>query len=204
MQFSFKYFTRSSVLSFRYQKNQTKWPIELWTLEQEMETDDDDATIRESFSLVQSILFIDFNDIKKNGWKLWGNYAIWFGFFDNGLWRELMVSLVIFSESISSGQSVLIKIWCSVEILKLIWPKKVTLAKLNSTLGSVVPLAMFRNIISAFNLIAYCSQTQGKAVWSYKITFSYYEREICQHRQLKVRPGPMKSFLSWPHGHHQF
>ena len=141
----------------------------------------------------------------KNGWKLWGNYAIWFGFFDNGLWRELMVSLVIFSESISSGQSVLIKIWCSVEILKLIWPKKVTLAKLNSTLGSVVPLAMFRNIISAFNLIAYCSQTQGKAVWSYKITFSYYEREICQHRQLKVRPGLMKSFLSWwPHGHHQF
>ena len=111
----------------------------------------------------------------------------------------------IFSESISSGQSVLIKIWCSVEILKLIWPKKVTLAKLNSTLGSVVPLAMFRNIISAFNLIAYCSQTQGKAVWSYKITFSYYEREICQHRQLKVRPGLMKSFLSWwPHGHHQF
>ena len=111
----------------------------------------------------------------------------------------------IFSESTSSGQSVLIKIWCSVEILKLIWPKKVTLAKLNSTLGSVVPLAMFRNIISAFNLIAYCSQTQGKAVWSYKITFSYYEREICQHRQLKVRPGLMKSFLSWwPHGHHQF
>ena len=102
----------------------------------------------------------------RNGWKLWGNYEIWFGFFDNGLWRELMVSLVIFSESISSGQSVLIKIWCSVEILKLIWPKKVTLAKLNSTLGSVVPLAMFRNIISAFNLIAYCSQTQGKAVWS--------------------------------------
>ena len=63
--------------------------------------------------------------------KLWGNYAIWFGFFDNGLWRELMVSLVIFSESISSGQSVLIKIWCFVDILKLIWPKKVTLAKLN-------------------------------------------------------------------------
>ena len=133
----------------------------------------------------------------KNGWKLWGNYEIWFGFFDNGLWRELMVSLVIFSESISSGQSVLIKIWCSVEILKLIWPKKVTLAKLNSTLGSVVPLAMFRNIISAFNLIAYCSQTQGKAVWSYKITFSYYEREICQHRQLKVRPGPTTVMAAW-------
>ena len=44
-------------------KNQTKWPIELSTLKQEMETDDDDATIRERFSLVQSILFIDFTDI---------------------------------------------------------------------------------------------------------------------------------------------
>ena len=44
-------------------KKQTKWPIELWTLKQEMETDDDDATIRESFSLVQSILFIEFTDI---------------------------------------------------------------------------------------------------------------------------------------------
>ena len=43
-------------------KNQTKWPIELWTLKQEMETDDDDATIRESFSLVQSILFIEFTN----------------------------------------------------------------------------------------------------------------------------------------------
>ena len=48
---------------FRLTKNQTKWPIELWTLKQEMETDDDDATIRESFSLVQSILFIEFTDI---------------------------------------------------------------------------------------------------------------------------------------------
>ena len=81
-----------------------------------METDDDDATIRERFSLVQSILFIDFTDIlpahfqEKMVEKLRGNYAIWFGFFDKGLWRELMVSLVIFSESISSGQSVLIKI----------------------------------------------------------------------------------------------
>ena len=70
--------------------------------------------------------------------------------------------------------------------------------KLNSTLRSVVPLAMFTDIISAFN------QIQGKEVWSYKITFSYYKNEICQHRQLKVRPGPMKSFLSefrncWDH-----
>ena len=44
-------------------KNQTKWPIELWTLKQEMETDDDHATMRESFSLVHNILFIDYIDI---------------------------------------------------------------------------------------------------------------------------------------------
>ena len=44
-------------------KNQTKWPIELSTLKQEMETDDDDdATMRKSFSLVQNILFIGFTD----------------------------------------------------------------------------------------------------------------------------------------------
>ena len=54
-----------------------------------METDDDDATIRESFSLVQSILFIEFTDIlpahfqEKMVEMLWGNYAIWFGLFDN-------------------------------------------------------------------------------------------------------------------------
>ena len=92
-------------------------------MKQELETDDDDATIRERFSLVQSILFIDFTDIlpahfqEKMVEKLWGNYAIWFGFFDNGLWRELMVSLVIFSESISSRQFVLI--YHLVENLKL-------------------------------------------------------------------------------------
>ena len=67
-----------------------------------MEADDDDATIRERLSLVQSILFIDFTDIlpayfqEKMVEKLWGNYAIWFGFFDK-------VSLVIFSESIPSA-----------------------------------------------------------------------------------------------------
>ena len=67
--------------------------------EQEMETDDDDATIRERLSLVQSILFIDFTDIlpahfqEKMVEMLWGNYAIWFGFFDKGLWRDLLVSL---------------------------------------------------------------------------------------------------------------
>ena len=44
-------------------KNQTKWPIELWTLKQEMETDEDHATMRESFSLVQNILLIEYTDI---------------------------------------------------------------------------------------------------------------------------------------------
>ena len=43
-------------------KNQTKWPIELWTLKQEMETDEKHATMRESFLLVQNILFIEYTD----------------------------------------------------------------------------------------------------------------------------------------------
>ena len=51
------------LLSLGYQKNQTKWPIELLILKQEMETDDDHATMRESFSLVQNIHFIDNTDI---------------------------------------------------------------------------------------------------------------------------------------------
>ena len=51
------------LLRFRYQKKQNKWPIELWTLKQEMETDEDHATMRESFSLVQNIIFIDYTDI---------------------------------------------------------------------------------------------------------------------------------------------
>ena len=58
--------TRSSLqklLSFRNQKNQTEWQIETWILKQEMETDDDHATMRESFSLVQNILFIDYFDV---------------------------------------------------------------------------------------------------------------------------------------------
>ena len=50
-------------IEFPLSKNQTKWPIELCTLKQEMETDDDHATMRESFSLVQNILFIDYTDV---------------------------------------------------------------------------------------------------------------------------------------------
>ena len=171
-----------------------------------METDDDDATIRERFSLVQSILFIDFTDIlpahfQEKMVESCGE-TMQFGLVslitDSGgnSWCPWLYFLRAYhlDNLCSSKSDVRLRFWSWYDLKKL----------LNSTLRSVVPLAMFRNIISAFNLIAYCSQTQGKAVWSYKITFSYYEREICQHRQLKVRPGPMKSFLSWPHGHHQF
>ena len=51
--------TRSSLrkrYSFHYKIK--KRPIQLWTLKQEMETDDDHATMRESFSLVQDIVFL--------------------------------------------------------------------------------------------------------------------------------------------------
>ena len=49
-------------IEFPLSKNQTKWPIELWTLKQEMETDEDHATMRESFLLVQNILSIEYTD----------------------------------------------------------------------------------------------------------------------------------------------
>ena len=54
---------------FLLSKDQTKWPIELQTLKQEMKlkSDDDHATKRES-------------------------NLVWF--FDNRLWRELLVSLI--------------------------------------------------------------------------------------------------------------
>ena len=67
-------------------KNQTKWPIELWTLKQEMETDEDHATMRESFLLVQNILFIEYTDAfpahvyENMVEKLWRVDANWFGF----------------------------------------------------------------------------------------------------------------------------
>ena len=50
-------------IEFPLSKNQTKLPIELWTLKREMETDEDQATMRESFLLVQNILFIEYNDV---------------------------------------------------------------------------------------------------------------------------------------------
>ena len=52
---------------FPLSKNQTKWPIELRTLKQEMKSDDDHATMRES-------------------------NLVWF--FDNRLWTEILVSLI--------------------------------------------------------------------------------------------------------------
>ena len=55
-------------------------------MKQEMETDEDHATMRESFLLVQNILFIEYTDVlpahvKENMVeKLWKADAIWFGF----------------------------------------------------------------------------------------------------------------------------
>ena len=37
--------------------------MELWALKQQMETDEDHATMRESFSLVQNILHIEYTDL---------------------------------------------------------------------------------------------------------------------------------------------
>ena len=51
-----------TLLSLCFQKKQTKWSIELWILKQEMETDGDHVAMRESFSLVQNILFIEHTD----------------------------------------------------------------------------------------------------------------------------------------------
>ena len=62
-----------------------------------METEDNDATMRESFTLVQNILFIiDNTDIlpahlqENIVEKHWGN-LVWL--FDDGLWREILMSL---------------------------------------------------------------------------------------------------------------
>ena len=51
-----------------------------------METDKDHATMRESFSLVQNMLFIEYTDVfpahvqENMVEKLWKPAAIWFGF----------------------------------------------------------------------------------------------------------------------------
>ena len=49
-------------IEFPLSKKQTKWPIEPSTLKQEMEAEDDHATMREVFSLVaQNILIIKYS-----------------------------------------------------------------------------------------------------------------------------------------------
>ena len=55
--------------SWKGKKTQTKFPIEVRTLKQERETDDDPATMRESFSLVQKILFGAFGATSFLGWS---------------------------------------------------------------------------------------------------------------------------------------
>ena len=61
-------------------KNQTKCYVEFWTLKQKMETDNDHATMRKSFSLIQNILFIYHFDklpARSGLYENW-NHAIWF------------------------------------------------------------------------------------------------------------------------------
>ena len=65
---------------------------------------------------------------------------------------------------------------------------------MNSTLGSVVPLAMFRNIISAFNLIAYCSQTQRKDCKTF--TTQTFTTPDVHHPQCKIRRSPPQTFTT--------
>ena len=61
----------------------------------EMETDDNHATMRESFGLVQKILLSDV--LPSHSGKIWlktcGKVSNLVWIFDNGLWRELGVSL---------------------------------------------------------------------------------------------------------------
>ena len=64
-------------------------------MKQEIETDSDHATMRESFSLVQIILFIDYTDVvAAHEWEnmvenLWESKKFGLFFFYNRLWREL-------------------------------------------------------------------------------------------------------------------
>ena len=101
-----------------------------------METDDDDATIREKFSLVQNILFIEFTDIlpahfqEKMVEMLWGNYAIWFGFFDNGLWSGgnswcpwfFFLRAYHLDNLCSSKSDVRLRFWSWYHLKVLLWP----------------------------------------------------------------------------------
>ena len=90
--------TRTPQVTSRNYWNQTKWPIELWALKQERETNDDHATMREGFSLVQNIFFCCIH--RHSSCPLVGIWLkscrklcnlVWS--FDNRLLRELRVSL---------------------------------------------------------------------------------------------------------------
>ena len=62
-------------------KNQTKWPIEIWTLKQEMETDGDHTTMSHLIGASHwSRIYVSCSLVGKYGWKFVGDYSIWFGF----------------------------------------------------------------------------------------------------------------------------
>ena len=62
-------------------KNQTKWPIEIWTLKQEMETDGDHTTMSHLIGASHwSRIYVSCPLVGKYGWKFVGDYSIWFGF----------------------------------------------------------------------------------------------------------------------------
>ena len=98
-----------------------------------MESDDDDATIRERLSLVQSILFIDFTDIlpayfqEKMVEKLWGNYAILVSLItDSGgnSWCPWLYFLRAYHPDnlCSSKSDVRLRFWSWYDLKKLLWP----------------------------------------------------------------------------------
>ena len=126
--------------------------------------------------------------VGKNGWKAVGNYAIWVWVFcqrtlegTHGVLGSIFWEHIIWT--ICAHQPLMFvwdfevdawsKFWRWNLIKIYVWTRDMTktsyFGKLNSTLRFVVPLAMFTDIISAFN------QILEKEVWSYKITFSLWE-----------------------------
>ena len=83
-------------IEFPLSKNQTKWPIELCTLKQEMETimkpwEKAYHWSRIYFSLTRLTYLLLIN--RKIWLKSYGKLCNLICFFDNGLWKELLVSL---------------------------------------------------------------------------------------------------------------
>ena len=83
-------------IEFLLSKNQTKWLIELWTLKQEMETDDNHVTMM-SFSLDQNTHFIIIH------WRISCSFV---GKYGLKLWK--LCNLVCFLITYSGGN-----FWCS-------------------------------------------------------------------------------------------